>query len=149
MVPYILLVEDDADGREMLAEYLQFRGFKVIAAADGETGIAHARRRRPALILMDLQMPGMTGWEATRRLKADPDTRDIIVIAMTAHALVPDEGVARQAGCDGFIAKPFDITAVGDAIADVVRHGRAGLVAVDQLTHHTQKRPRRQRLASR
>jgi two-component system cell cycle response regulator DivK len=145
MVPYILLVEDDADGREMLAEYLQFRGFKVVAAADGKTWIAHARSRRPALILMDLQMPGMTGWEATRRLKAHPDTKDIIVIAMTAHAMVPDEGVARQAGCDGFIPKPFDITAVGDAISDVVRRGRAGLAAVNRLTHPPQKPTKGQR----
>lgn len=147
MVPYILLVEDDRDGREMLLEYLTFHGFEVVAAPDAETGIAHARTRRPAVILMDLQMPGMTGWEATRRLKAHPDTKDIIVIAMTAHAMVLDEGVARQAGCDGFIPKPFDITAVGDAISDVVRRGRAGLVAVDRLTHPQQKPTKGQRSA--
>lgn len=136
---YILLVEDHPDSREMLAEYLEFRGFDVIAAADGETGVAQARIRRPAVILMDLQMPGMTGWEATRRLKADAATQDVIVIAMTAHALVPDEKSARQAGCDAFIAKPFDIVAVGNAIAEVIERGRAGLVAVDRLTHQTEK----------
>src|SRR5436190_20010003 len=70
--PYILLVDDDPDSREMLAEYLTFRGFDVICARNGETALTHARTRRPALILMDLQMPGIGGWQATRELKAHP-----------------------------------------------------------------------------
>jgi two-component system cell cycle response regulator DivK len=132
--PYILVVDDSLDGREMLAEYLSFRGLEVVTAGDGETAIQQAQSRRPALILMDLQMPGITGWEATRRLKAHADTKDIIIVALTAHAMTPDEGIARQAGCDAFVPKPFDIKAVGDAVVEVVTRGRPGLVAVDALS---------------
>jgi two-component system, cell cycle response regulator DivK len=131
--PYILVVDDSSDGREMLAEYLTFRGLSVIEAANGETAIDLVHERRPALILMDLQMPGIGGWDATRQLKANPATRDIIVIAMTARVLTPDEGIARQAGCDAFVAKPYDITAVADAIIEVLGRGRDGLAALDQL----------------
>lgn len=131
--PYILVVDDSSDGREMLAEYLTFRGFSVVEAANGETAIDLVHKRRPAVILMDLQMPGIGGWDATRQLKANPATKDIIVIALTAHALAPDEGIARQAGCDAFIAKPYDITAVADALGEVLVRGRNGLVALDQL----------------
>ncbi len=131
--PYVLVVDDSSDGREMLAEYLTFRGLSVIEAANGETALDLVHKRRPALILMDLQMPGIGGWDATRQLKASPATRDIIVIAMTARALAPDEGIARQAGCDAFIAKPYDITAVADAMIEVLARGRDGLAALDQL----------------
>ena len=117
----------------MLAEYLTFRGFDVMAASYGETALQMVRARRPALILMDLQMPGVGGWEATRQLKAHPDTKDIIIIAVTAHALTRDEGIARQAGCDAFIAKPYDIAGVGDAVGEVLQRGRRGLIAVDAL----------------
>ena len=129
----VLIVDDSPDGREMLAEYLTFRGFEVIDAVNGEEALAQARTRRPAVVLMDLQMPGMGGWEATRQLKADPTTRNIIVIAVTAHALMPDETIARQAGCDGFISKPYDISAVADALREVLQRGRSGLVALDGL----------------
>ena len=131
--PYILIVDDYPDGREMLTEYLEFRSFEVISASSGETALTQARARRPAVILMDLQMPGIGGWEATRQLKAHPDTKDILVIALTAHALAPDENIARQAGCDAFLSKPFDIVALGNAIADVMERGRAGLAAVEAL----------------
>jgi two-component system cell cycle response regulator DivK len=122
----VLIVDDSPDGREMLAEYLTFRGFEVIEAMNGEEALTLARNRRPAVILMDLQMPGIGGWEATRQLKADPATKDIIVIAVTAHALTPDEAIARHAGCDGFIAKPYEISAVGDTVRDVLQRGRRG-----------------------
>jgi len=131
--PYILVVDDSSDGREMLAQYLTFRGFFVVEAANGETAIDLVHKRRPAVILMDLQMPGIGGWDATRQIKANPATKDIIVIAVTARALAPEEGIARQAGCDAFIAKPFDITALGDAVGEVLVRGRHGLVALDQL----------------
>jgi two-component system cell cycle response regulator DivK len=131
--PYILVVDDSSDGREMLTQYLTFRGFFVVEAANGETAIDLVHKRRPAVILMDLQMPGIGGWEATRQIKANPATKDIIVIAVTARALSPEEGIARQAGCDAFIAKPFDITALGDALGEVLVRGRHGLVALDQL----------------
>jgi CheY-like chemotaxis protein len=129
--PYILVVDDSSDGREMLAQYLTFRGFSVVEAANGETAIDLVHKRRPAVILMDLQMPGIGGWDATRQIKANPATKDIIVIAVTARALAPEEGIARQAGCDAFIAKPFDITALGDAVGEVLVRGRHGLVALD------------------
>jgi two-component system cell cycle response regulator DivK len=117
----VLIVDDSPDGREMLAEYLTFRGFAVLVAANGEEALTQARTHHPAVILMDLQMPGIGGWEATRQLKADPATEDIIVIAVTARAFTPDEAIARQAGCDRFIAKPYDIIAVADAVAAALR----------------------------
>ena len=132
--PYILVVDDSPDGREMLTEYLTFRGFDVVAAVDGENALAQIRTRHPAVVLMDLRMPGLSGWEATRQLKAHPETKDLIVIALTAQALAGDEGIARQAGCDGFIPKPYDIAAVGNAMAELVARGRAGLAAVDALS---------------
>ena len=131
--PYILVVDDSPDGREMLTEYLTFRGFEVVAAVDGENALAQVQHRHPAVILMDLRMPGLSGWEATRQLKAHPETRNLIVIALTAQALTGDEGIARQAGCDGFISKPYDIAKVGNAMAELVARGRAGLAAVDAL----------------
>ena len=131
--PYILVVDDSSDGREMLAQYLTFRGFSVVEAANGETALDLVHKRRPAVILMDLQMPGIGGWDATRQIKANPATKDIIVIALTARALAPEEGIARQAGCDAFIVKPFDITALGDAVGEVLVRGRHGLVALDQM----------------
>ena len=117
----------------MLAEYLTFRGFPVIEAVNGEEALAQARTHHPAVVLMDLQMPGIGGWEATRQLKADPTTTDIIVIAVTAHALTPDETIARQAGCDGFISKPYDLSAFADALGEVLRRGRSGLAELDGL----------------
>ena len=129
----VLIVDDSPDGREMLAEYLTFRGFEVMEAVNGEEALAQARAQHPAVVLMDLQMPGIGGWEATRQLKADPATTDIIVIAVTAHALTPDEAIARQAGCDGFISKPYDIKAVADGLGEVLQRGRSGLVELDGL----------------
>jgi two-component system cell cycle response regulator DivK len=129
----VLIVDDSPDGREMLAEYLTFRGFEVMEAVNGEEALAQVRARHPAVVLMDLQMPGIGGWEATRQLKADPATTDIIVIAVTAHALTPDEAIARQAGCDGFISKPYDIKAVADALGEVLQRGRSGLVELEGL----------------
>jgi two-component system cell cycle response regulator DivK len=143
--PYVLVVDDSRDGREMLTEYLQFRGFDVMASSNGEAALTQAFAHPPAIILMDLQMPGITGWEATRRLKAHPATKDVIVVALTAHAMAPDEGIAREAGCDAFMPKPFDITEVGDVVEAVVQRGRAGLEAADRharTTAATSKKPK-------
>jgi two-component system cell cycle response regulator DivK len=129
----VLIVDDSADGREMLGEYLKLRGFAVLEAFDGEMALVEARTRRPAVILMDLQMPGLDGWEATRRLKADTATRDIIVVALTAHAMMPDETIARRAGCDGFVSKPYDIIALGDAVDALLQRGRDGLDRLELL----------------
>ena len=104
--PLILVVEDFDDAREMYRDYLEFAGLRVETARDGREGIEKARAFQPDLILMDLSLPGIDGWEATRLLKAAPETRQIIIIALSAHALATEGERARAAGCDGFIAKP-------------------------------------------
>ena len=104
--PNILLVEDYDDAREMYRDYLQFAGFEVDTARDGHEALDKARSLMPDLILMDLSLPGMDGWEATRVLKSDPRTRHLVIVALSAHALAAEGERARVAGCDGFIAKP-------------------------------------------
>lgn len=106
IAPLVLVVDDYRDAREMYAQYLVFSGFRVAEAADGAEAIEQALREAPDIILMDLSLPGMDGWEATRRLKADRRTRDIPVVALTGHALPGYSVSAAQAGCDGFITKP-------------------------------------------
>jgi len=119
----VLVVEDYADNRDLLTEYLTFRGFAVSAAADGDAAIRLAREEPPDVILMDLRMPGVDGWQATRQLKADPMTAHVPVIAVTAHALRPEVQSARDAGCDAVVAKPFDIAALGDALEEFKSRG--------------------------
>lgn len=104
--PLILIVEDFDDAREMYRDYLQFAGFNVETARDGREGIEKARAVQPDLVLMDLSLPVIDGWEATRLLKSDPATKDILIVALSAHALAAEGQRARDAGCDGFIAKP-------------------------------------------
>lgn len=132
---YVLVVDDVPDGREMLTEYLQFRGFRVVTAENGARALEIARKRRPRVILMDLSMPGVDGWEATRQLKTDPHTRNVIVIAVTAHALLPDEANARSAGCDGFIAKPYDLSSLADALGQIMLRGHAALDTLAPVQH--------------
>lgn len=105
----ILLVEDNEMNRDMLSRRLIRRGFEVIIAVDGAEGIRLAEAERPDLVLMDMSLPEIDGWEATRRLKASDATREIPVIALTAHAMVTDEQKAREAGCDDFDTKPVDL----------------------------------------
>lgn len=102
----ILVVEDFDDAREMYRDYLEFSGFRVETARDGREAIDKARALDPDLVLMDLSLPGIDGWEATRLLKADPATSHIMIVALSAHALSAEGDRARDAGCDGFIAKP-------------------------------------------
>jgi len=104
----LLLVEDNEINRDMLCRRLVRKGYEVIAAIDGKQGIEMAQENKPDLILMDLSLPVIDGWEATRRLKADEATRRIPVIALTAHALTEDRNKALQAGCDHFETKPVD-----------------------------------------
>ena len=104
--PIVLLVEDYDDAREMYRESLEFSGFHVETAKDGAEALAKAAHVEPDIVLMDLSLPGLDGWEATRRLKADPTTAHLTIIALSAHALSAEGDRARQAGCDGFIAKP-------------------------------------------
>ena len=104
--PLILVVDDYQDAREMYAEYLQFSGFRVAEARNGNEAVEQAFALKPDLILMDLSLPGMDGWEATRRLKADDTTRHIPIVALTGHALAGASEGARRAGCDSFVTKP-------------------------------------------
>jgi CheY-like chemotaxis protein len=104
--PLILVVDDYQDAREMYAEYLQYSGFRVAEARNGNEAVAQARSLKPDLILMDLSLPGMDGWEATRVLKADEETRHIPIVALTGHALAGASEGARKAGCDSFVTKP-------------------------------------------
>jgi two-component system, cell cycle response regulator DivK len=105
----ILLVEDNEMNRDMLSRRLVRRGYEVVIAVDGEQGVAMARSESPALILMDMSLPGLDGWEATRRIKAAPETKRIPVIALTAHAMSGDREKAVAAGCDDFDTKPVDL----------------------------------------
>jgi two-component system, cell cycle response regulator DivK len=102
----ILLVDDYQDGREMYADALRFSGFLALEASSGIEALQLALERLPDLILMDLSLPGMDGWEVTSRLKKDGRTRHIPIIALTAHALQEERERAEKAGCDGFLAKP-------------------------------------------
>lgn len=105
----ILVVEDNPGNRMLIADLLTSNGYRLIEARDGEEGIALAQQERPDLILMDLSLPRLNGWEATRRLKADADLKSIPVVALTAHAMIGDEAKALEAGCDGYIAKPINV----------------------------------------
>jgi two-component system, cell cycle response regulator DivK len=104
--PRVLLVDDYPDAREMYSEYLQFSGFDVVQAANGMEALERALDANPDIILMDLSLPVMDGWEATRRLKADKRTAGIPVVALTGHALAGISEGARKAGCDAFVTKP-------------------------------------------
>lgn len=104
--PLVLVVDDFADNREMYSEYLSFSGYDVIEATNGKEAIDAAQARLPDIIIMDLSLPVMDGWEATRRLKSDDRTRKIPVVALTGHALAGHSKGARDAGCDSFLAKP-------------------------------------------
>jgi CheY-like chemotaxis protein len=115
----VLVVDDFPDGLEMVADYLRFRGFDVNVATSGAHAIEVARAVRPDVVLMDLLMPDIDGWQATRTLKTDPRTKGICVIAATAHALRAEIESAMKAGCDGVISKPFDLVALANALPRV------------------------------
>ena len=106
----ILLVEDNELNREMLSRRLQRRGYKVLIAMDGDTSISMAQANAPDLILMDMSLPVVDGWEATRRMKADRALQHIPVIALTAHAMANDRDKALEAGCDDYDTKPIDLS---------------------------------------
>jgi CheY-like chemotaxis protein len=108
-MPKILLVEDNEMNRDMLSRRLIRRGYEVVIAVDGQQGVDLAGSIAPDLILMDMSLPIIDGWEATRRIKADPATNSIPVIALTAHALVQDREKAMAAGCDDFDTKPVEL----------------------------------------
>ena len=103
----ILIVEDTEDNRQIMRDLLSSAGYELIEAQTGEDGVAMAKSHRPDLILMDIQLPVIDGYEATRRIKKDPTLRQIPIIAVTSYALSGDEAKTRAAGCDGYVAKPF------------------------------------------
>jgi len=105
----ILLVEDNEMNRDMLSRRLERKGFEVVMAVDGLAGVEMASSSNPDIILMDLSLPEIDGWEATRRIKADPATQNIPVIALTAHAMAGDEKKALDAGCDDYDTKPVNL----------------------------------------
>ena len=141
----ILVVDDFDDAREMLAEYLRFCGYRVVEASTGAEALALARAVQPRVVLMDLTMPHIDGWEATRILKADPALRHIIVVAVTAHALTADEGRARSAGCDGYIAKPYDLKKLAALLRRILQKGPDVLRAHRRLSGANSRKPRKDR----
>jgi len=108
-MPKILLVEDNEMNRDMLSRRLERKGFTIVMATDGATGVAMAKSETPDLILMDMSLPIMDGWQATRQVKADPQTKLIPIIALTAHAMAGDRERTLEAGCDDYDTKPIDL----------------------------------------
>jgi len=124
-MPKILVVEDNEENRDSLSRRLQRRGYDVVIANDGKEGVAQAQSEKPDLILMDLNMPELDGWEATRQIKAASETRAIPVIAMTAHALSGDHETALAAGCDEYHTKPVDFPRLLGQIETILKKGPA------------------------
>jgi two-component system, cell cycle response regulator DivK len=119
----ILLIEDNELNRDMLSRRLQKRGYEVVMAADGETGVAMAQAEAPGLILMDVSLPGIDGWEATRQLRAAPETRHIPILALTAYTTSGDREKALAAGCDDFDTKPIDLPRLLGKIETLLKEG--------------------------
>jgi len=120
-MPRILLIEDNEMNRDMLSRRLARRGYEVVIAVDGAEGLAMARRETPDLILMDMSLPEMDGWETTRRLRSDEAIRHIPVIALTAHAMAGDRDKAIEAGCDDYDTKPVDLAQLQEKIDALLR----------------------------
>jgi two-component system, cell cycle response regulator DivK len=121
-MPKILLVEDNEMNRDMLSRRLQRKGYRVVLALDGQNGVEMTQTEAPNLILMDMSLPVLDGWEATRRLKADSATRHIPIIALTAHAMSSDREKALEAGCDDYDTKPVELPRLLAKI-DALLHG--------------------------
>ena len=113
----ILIVEDNEMNRDMLSRRLERRGFEVVIAIDGADGVAKSKTERPDLVLMDMSLPVMNGWEATRAIKADPATSTTPVIALTAHSMAGDREKAMEAGCDDYDVKPVELPRLLDKMA--------------------------------
>ncbi|MDF2781451.1 MAG: Circadian input kinase [Geminicoccaceae bacterium] len=121
----VLLVEDNEMNRDMLSRRLRRRGFEVLIAADGEEGVSMATAEKPDLILMDMSLPVLDGWEATRRLKTAPDTARIPVIGLTAHAMATDRDKCLEAGCDDYDTKPVELARLMEKIERLLGTGAA------------------------
>lgn len=124
--PVVLVVDDFVDNREMYGEYLEHIGFRILEAADGQTAIDIARQERPAAIVMDLSLPVLDGWEATRILKADAETAGIVIVVLTGHAEPASRKRALEAGCDEFMAKPCLPGQLAETIKKLLDVGAAG-----------------------
>ena len=124
-MPRVLYVEDNEMNRDMLSRRLQRRGFEVLIAGDGEQGVTLAAAEKPDLILMDLSLPVLDGWEATRRIKAAPDTRHIPIIGLTAHAMAADRDKCLEAGCDDYDTKPVELGRLLEKIERLLGTGAA------------------------
>jgi two-component system, cell cycle response regulator DivK len=124
--PRILVVEDNPMNLELVRDILTAEGYEVLEAADGATGVAIATLERPALILMDLQLPRLDGLEAARLIRADPRLADIPIVAVTAHAMKGDDEKARAAGCDGFVTKPIQVREFVATVAAFLKGAKSG-----------------------
>ena len=122
-MPRILIVEDNEENRQALARRLQRRGFDVVMAADGQQGIDAAKSEKPDLILMDMNMPVLDGWRASRMIRSDPDIQDLPIIGLTAHALAGDREKAIQAGCSEYHTKPVDFPQLMSQIEKLIKKG--------------------------
>jgi len=122
-MPKILLVEDNEINRDMLSRRLERRGYQVAIALDGEQGVSMAGLEPPDLILMDMSLPVLDGWEAARLLKAAPETRAIPIIALTAHAMVGDREKAIESGCDDYDTKPVEFQRLLEKIETILAKG--------------------------
>lgn len=122
-MPKVLVVEDNEMNRDMLARRLQRRGYEVIVSVDGEDGVNKARSDSPDIILMDMDLPVLDGWAATRQLKASPETQSIPVIALTAHAMAGDRERALEAGCDDYDTKPVEFSRLTEKIESLLGKG--------------------------
>ncbi len=120
----ILLVEDNEMNRDMLSRRLMRRGYEVVMAEDGGTGVEMATSESPDLILMDMSLPVIDGWEATRQIKAAPETGAIPIITLTAHAMASDRSQALEAGCDDYDTKPVEIKRLLEKIENLVASGQ-------------------------
>ena len=121
----VLVIEDNEMNRDMLARRLRRRGFDLVLAADGETGISTATREGPDLILMDLGLPGIDGWETARRLKSAAETAAIPIIALTAHAMTGDREKALAAGCDAYDTKPVELSRLLDKMQKLLPQSKS------------------------
>ncbi len=117
----VLVVEDNPDNLTLIADVLSSLDYEVLQAFDGEQGVQLANSERPDLILMDLSLPRMDGWTATRAIKANPELREIPIIALTAHAMVGDRERALAAGCDDYVAKPINLRELANKLSQLIR----------------------------
>jgi CheY-like chemotaxis protein len=124
-MPKILLIEDNEMNRDMLTRRLEKRGFLVVVAVDGVAGIAQAKAEKPDLILMDMSLPVMDGWEATKRIREDVEIAGVPIIALTAHAMASDREKCLAAGCNDFDTKPVELPRLLGKIDDLLKKGQA------------------------